>query len=660
MARCHFIPLLELPVPFTMPAVLTPPRRARALLYLFMAHAAMAGAEAPSLADLSLEQLAQLPVVSVTRGATPVAEAPASIFVITQRDVRRSGATTLPESLRLAPNLQVARQDTRNYGIIARGFNNILANKMLVMVDGRIVYSPLFAGVFWGEQDVFLEDLARIEVVSGPGGTLWGANAVNGVINVVSRSAEETHGELFSLAAGTHQRQLAARYGGTIAESGGHYRVYAKHSEHDDTLRSDGLRSQTNWRRSLVGFRTDWKEVRGTAYTLQGAAYGGVLNQYERETADYQGAHLLARGEHRVSDRSRVSMQTYLDHLQRKLPGSHEQRLTLWDVELQHEWQASATQHVIWGGGYRFATDRLHSDTFTFIPSEREMHWGNLFAQTALELTDQWRFTVGSKFENNPFSGWEALPSAQLAWTTDNGGLLWSSFSRAVRSPSRFNRDFYSPANPPLEDGVPQYTVSGNPDFKAEVARVAELGWRSRLGSAASYSVTGFYSRYDRLRTLEPIPGGPGSEFQNQGEATTYGAELWGSWQPASSWRLHAGLVVQEFDFSTKPGSEDQSESTALAARDPSYYMQLRSSHNFSRGRELDFILRRVDRLEVDDSEVPAYTELDVQFALPLSERLHLSVVGQNLINRRHVEFGSEPSRSVYERMLLAKLVWGL
>lgn len=647
-------------MPFIKSTVLKPQLSARALLCLVITHAAIAGAKPNSLADLSLEQLAQLPVVSVTRGATPVAEAPASIFVITQRDIRRSGATTLPESLRLAPNLQVARQDTRNYGITARGFNNRLANKMLVMVDGRIVYSPLFAGVFWGEQDVFLEDLARVEVVSGPGGTLWGANAVNGVINVVSRSAEDTQGELVSVGAGTHQRQIAARYGGALADTGGHYRVYAKHSQHDDTQRADGDPSETDWQRGLVGFRADWKEVNSTDYTLQGAAYGGTLNQYEREDAEYQGGHLLARAEQRLSDRSLVSIQTYLDHLERDMPGSHEQRLTTWDIELQHQWQANATQHLIWGGGYRFAADNLRSETIAFIPPEREMHWVNLFAQSAIELTEQWRLTLGSKFENNPFSGWEALPSAQLAWSTDNGGLLWSSLSRAVRSPSRFNRDFYTPANPPVEDGVPQYSVSGNPHFKAEVARVAELGWRSRFGSAASYSLTGFYSHYDRLRTLEPIPDGPGIEFQNQGEATTYGVEFWGSWQPAPVWRLHAGLVVQEFDFSTKPGSQDQSQSTALAARDPSYYGQLRSSHNLGSGRELDFILRRVDRLEIDDSEVPAYTELDVQFAVPISEHLQLSVVGQNLINRHHVEFGSEPSRSVYERMLFAKLVWGL
>lgn len=608
---------------------------------------------------MSLEQLAQLPVVSVTRGAKPVAEAPASVFAITQQDIRRAGVTSLPESLRLAPNLQVARQDTRNYGIIARGFNNTLANKMLVMVDGRVVYSPLFAGVFWGEQDVFLEDLARIEVVSGPGGTLWGANAVNGVINVVSRSAEDTQGELISLGAGTHQRQIAARYGGALTNTGGHYRVYAKHSAHDDTLRATGEASQTDWRRGLVGFRADWQELREADYTLQGAAYGGTQNQYQRDATEYQGGYLLARSEHRVSDRSTVSVQTYLDHLQRDQPGSHEQRLTTWDLELQHEWQANPDHHLVWGGGYRFAADHISSTTYTFIPPERELHWGNLFAQTGIALSEQWRFTLGSKFENNPFSGWEVLPSAQLAWATDNGGLLWSSLSRAVRSPSRFGRDFYSPANPPVEDGVPQYNISGNANYKGEVARVAELGWRSRIGSAAYYSLTGFYSRYDRLRTLEPRATGPGSEFQNLGEATTYGVELWGSWQPALQWRLHAGLVAQEFSFSTKPGSQDQSQSTALAARDPNYYAQLRSSHDLGHGRELDFILRRVDRLEVDDSEVPAYTELDAQITLPIGENLHFSIAGQNLINRRHVEFGSEPNRSVYERMLFAKLVWG-
>jgi len=611
------------------------------------------------LADLSLEELAALPVISVSKSAKPVSEASASVFVITGEDIRYAGSASLPEALRLAPNLQVARLDARNYAITSRGFNNPFENKLLVMIDGRTVYSPLFSGVYWDAQDVVLEDLQRIEVVSGAGGTMWGANAVNGVVNIVSRSSADTQGELLSIGTSADEQYASARYGGKLnGDNNGYYRVYVKHLQNDDTYAENGISTQTGFKRTQAGFRMDW-DAAGDKFTLQGDAYSGRLHQAGTDDIDISGANILARGGWQVSADSKLSVQAYVDHTERDQPLAFAQKMNTFDIELQHELAFGARQNIVWGAGYRYITDRINNDiSFAFLPADVDMSWKNIFIQDEISVADKVKLTVGSKWEDNPYTGLEAMPGLKLGWEPDSTKLVWASLSRAVRSPSRIDRDLYAPVNPEIINNVPQYTVGGGPDFVSEIAKVFEVGYRSQPVARVSWSITAFYSEYDKLRTLELNPKSSGVVFKNMAEADTYGVEMWGAWQVFSDWRLQGGLAVQNVDVRLKPGSMDFSDATGLANGDPDYFWMLRSSYDVSAQIELNSMIRYVD--EVKGFKLPSYTALDVNISWAPIPQLELSLVGQNLLNGDHAEFGSAPFRSEFGRAIFAKLVWGL
>jgi iron complex outermembrane recepter protein len=629
-------------------------RQNRVLLLAALCTSQTAGAQ--QLADLSLEQLAALPVISVTKSQKPVSEAAASIFIITERDLRNAGSSSLPEALRLAPNLQVARVDARNYAVTARGFNSPFENKLLVMIDGRTVYSPLFSGVYWDAQDIVLEDLNRIEVVSGAGGTLWGANAVNGVVNIVTRSAADTQGTLVSASGSEHERYAALRYGGSLGGDG-YYRVYAKHSQLDDTFSESGLDTDMGMERSQLGFRMDWGSG-PDAITFQGDAYTGHLRQPGADNIETSGANLLARGGWQLDGGSRIAMQAYIDHTQRDQPLAFNQHLTTYDIDAQQEMNMGRHK-LVWGLGYRYADDDIRNEPiFAFLPEKLHMIWRNIFVQDEIALAPEVNLTLGTKWEDNPYTDGEAMPGAKLSWAPDTTKLVWVSASRAVRSPSRIDRDFYAPTQPKVVNGVPQYLYAGGPDFKSEVADVYELGYRSQPVPGVSWSATLFYSRYDHLRTLEPNTKGSGFVFKNMAEARSRGLELWGSWQVSDPWRLHAGLVLQELDIQLKPGSMDLTKTTALANADPDYYWLLRSSYEFSSRLGLHASLRHVEELEA--SRLPAYEELDLHLSWTPVPHWTLSLVGQNLLNGEHPEFGAVGRRSVYERSLFGKVVWSL
>lgn len=606
-------------------------------------------------ADLSLEELANVRVTSVSRKAESLADAPASIFVITGEDVRRAGSTTLPEALRLAPNLQVSRIDARNYAITARGFNGAFANKLLVLIDGRTVYSPLFSGVFWDAQDVVMEDIDRIEVISGPGATQWGANAVNGVINVITRSADSTQGALAAVGASARESSAVARFGGKL-DNGGHYRVYAKHLDNDDLKRADGTTVSTGWRRSQAGFRADWKEG-GHAYTAQGDTYSGRLHQLGTRDIAISGANLNGRMNRKLSDGSDISLQTYWDYTRRDQPAAFTEELHTIDVDFQHALKPGAVHHVLWGGGYRQARDALRNGSaFAFLPASLNMRWANLFAQDEIVLRKDFRITAGVKLENTNYTGTEVLPTLRFAWNPAAGNLVWGSASRAVRAPSRIDRDFFSPAQPAIVNGVPRYAIAGGPEFVPEVATVYEAGYRAQPTARLTYSATAFYGFYDKLRTLERVAATGSSVFANRGEGRTRGIEAWGSWQAAPAWRLSAGMTAQRISTTLKAGSTDLSGATGLASNDPSQHWMLRSSFDIDQHKELDITLRRVGKLRLP--EVPAYTSLDMRFGWRLTRELELSLIGQNLLDRSHPEFGAAANRSEFERSLFVRLLW--
>jgi iron complex outermembrane receptor protein len=620
----------------------------RALVFnVFLASAAV-GAQpvrAADLADLSIEELGNIQVTSVSRHAERLADAPASIFVITGEDIRRSGATRLAEALRLAPNVEVARASASSYAISARGFNNTTANKLLVLVDGRAVYTPLFSGVFWDAQDVMLEDVERIEVISGPGATLWGANAVNGVINVITRRSSDTQGGYAYLQGGNLERGYGARYGGTAATDGS-YRVYARVFDIFNTSRADGVSASDGWDKGQIGFRSDW----GTAangFTLQGDAYQGRLDQAIGDDSRISGGNLLGRWNRDLAEWGRLQVQTYFDNTERDIPGTFAERLNIFDLEFQHGLRATGAHAITWGGGYRYGDDHVtNSAALAFLPADRNLRWANLFAQDEIQLEDNLRLTLGTKFENNYYTGTEPLPSARLAWKPQPQRLVWGAVSRALRAPSRIDRDLFLPSQPP-------FFLNGGPDFVSEVVKIFEVGYRAEPSPLATYSISLFHNIYDRLRSVEPAPGG-GFVLGNKMEGTGDGLEAWGSYQAARNWRLSAGASFLRQRLRLNPDSGDTNVSAA--GNDPAHQWLLRSSLELPGNTELDIGIRRVGALP--NPNVPAYTAVDVRLAWRLRHELELAVVGQNLFDSGHPEFGNAATRSEMARGAYVKVKW--
>lgn len=604
-----------------------------------------------ALVDFSLEQLSDVLVTSVSRQETRLLEAPASIYLISGADIRRSGATSLPEALRLAPNLQVAQSGSHSWAITARGFNSTLENKLLVLIDGRSIYSPLFSGVFWDSQGVLMEDIDRIEVISGAGATIWGANAVNGVINIITRNAAETQGTLATVSSGNQFDGGAARVGGALG-NGGHYRVYAQYEQGDATSNEARTLGSGAWRRRQAGMRADWAG-RTHDVTISADAYQGSFGNGALADAELAGANLLGRVNSRLADGSQLRLQAYLDHVERDQAGTAAQLLDTVDLEAQHSVRLGDMHNMTWGGGYRLLRDRVRNGPLLqFSPNERSSSLSNVFGQDELLLRPALRLTVGVKFEHNAYTDWEVLPSARLGWNVSDSQLLWTSLSRTVRTPSRIDRDLRVRS---AEDPT-RYNIAGGPDFDAEVARVMEAGWRGQgSGAMASmrYSATLFYSDYERLRTLEP--GSPlGPQFRNFGEGTARGIEMWGRWQVLAGWRLTGGLVLQKVRSGPTAGSQDASGATGLATNDPSNHWQLRSSHDLSAYLQADVALRHVGKLP--SPAVPAYTELDVRLAWQPLDHVEVALAGQNLLRAGHVEFGAAGVAQRIERALSLKL----
>lgn len=611
--------------------------------------------DSPVLADLSLEALVQTTVTSVSKRSEPLADAAASIFVITSDSIRRSGYTTLPDALRLAPNLQIARVDARNYAITARGFNNAFENKLLVLIDGRTVYSPLFSGVYWDAQDVVLEDVERIEVISGPGATLWGANAVNGVINIITKPASATQGTLASASGNRDQRVAAVRHGGQMF-GGGRYRAYAKAITLEDLTRESGAVSLTGMRRAQVGMRADWDDPNGST-TLQSDAYSGALHQQGTPDIRIAGANVLARKSMRLSSGSEVAAQFYWDFTERNQPNAFVEHLNTADVQLQVSTPIDNRHRLVYGTGYRRAMDRVvNGRAFGFLPGRLNMHWGNVFVQDEIDLTSNLRLVAGAKFEHNNYTGWEFLPTLRMGWKPSATSLVWGSLSRTVRAPSRIDRDFYSPTNPAVANGIPGYAIAGGPDFDSEVAKVVELGYRVNLLSNLSYSATLYHSEFDRLRTLEPNPNGAGSVFSNLATGHSKGVEMWAEWRVTPALRVAPGLVVQQVRTQLMPGSKDSTGTTGLATSDPSRFAKLRVSYDIAPGHSLGLLVRHHGKLP--RPVVPAYTAADLSYIWRMSPALDLALTGQNLFDARHAEYGAAPNRTAYQRALGFKVVW--
>lgn len=600
------------------------------------------------LKKLSVEQLMNVEVTSVSKTSQPLGDAAAAVYVITHDDIVRSGATTIPEILRLAPNLEVFQTSPSGYVITARGFSGNSAaesysDKLLVLVDGRSVYSPLYSGVYWDALDTMIPDIDRIEVISGPGATLWGANAMNGVINIITRNAGTTQGTLLTAAGGNLEQTASARVGATVDDTA--FRVYAKGLLGDALQSPTGGSAEDEWSKAQGGFRTDWSQD-ADSVTAEGDAYRGNESAPGGDTG-ISGADLVGRWVHSFASDSQLQLLTYFDHVERFTVDGGAFVLNTYDIELQHSFQVRGWNSIVWGVGERVNDyDITDAAGLLFVPPHRALNLSDVFAQDTIALTRTLRLILGLKLEDDPYSGATPLPDGRLAWNVSPKVLLWSAVSRAIRSPTPFDRDVQEYLGSTL------FLVGGQ-DFSPETLTAYEAGMRAQPTSAVSFSASTYYNVYDDLRSIEFAGDGAilPLHFGNGIEGATYGVEAWGDYQVLEGWRLSLGGAQEHENLRFQPWSSALL-GISQVGDDPSYRAMLRSSSNLTTDLSFDATLRYVSSLP--DPAVPAYTELDARLAWRVSARCDLALSGFNLLHAHHEEFA--PPADLVGRSVLASV----
>lgn len=647
--------------------------------------ASAAGYTEDQLFELNLEELVSLEVTSVAKKPQKISDSSAAIFVISQEDIRRSGVTSIPEALRLAPGLNVARIDGNKWAITSRGFNGRFANKLLVLIDGRSVYTPLFSGVYWDVQDTLLDDIERIEVIRGPGAALWGANAVNGVINVITKSTEKTHGVLTKAGYGTEEQGFGAvRFGSSIGNRFD-YRAYAKYFNRDAFDALDGGQAADDWRAFRGGFRIDGRLSPGNRLTVQGDAYSGTEGQTDQILApdpvrgfrtiadndtDFSGGNLLLRWERTLSPTSDLVFQTYYDRTDRDEPALVKESRDTFDVDLQHRFALGEHQEIIWGLGYRITVDDLEVQLPTEAdPASKTDQLFSLFVQDEITLSkDLLRLTLGAKFEHNDYTGLEIQPNARLIWTPGAKHSIWAAVSRAVRTPSRAGAGGtlwmgVKPSSPPTV-----LIAVGNDDFDAEELIAWEIGYRFAPTRRFSLDCAAFLNDFDNLRSTEPrapdLITDPApyyaitSLFDNNTKAKTYGVEIVADWKLYDWWRLQGTYSFLEVDGDPTDDSRDANSVKLMQGATPQHQLSLRSSLDLPNAVELDCWLRYTDRLEalgVDD-----YLTLDLRLGWHPTPELEIALVAQNLLEKKHQEYVPEFQTLATEvpRGFYGQVVW--
>ena len=588
------------------------------------------------LRDLSIEQLSNIEISSVSKSAEPLSDAPAAIYVISHDDVMRAGTTSLPEMLRMAPNLEVAQIDAASYAISARGFNvglnAALSNKLLVLVDGRSVYTPLFGGVYWDMQGVPPEDIERIEVVSGPGATLWGANAVNGVINIITRKSADTQGGVFEIGGGNLVRTASLQYGGRLAPDLT-YRIHAEGSDYSAFQLPNGHDAHDGWSKPSGGFRLDWTPA-GDAVSLQ----GDVFHAHENPSGpggpsgSVAGRDLVASWQHQLDGGSSLQLLAYYDKESRySADGGGGFEIDTYDVELQHSFNLGGWNAIVWGLGDRIFSYAIeNTQPLKLLPATRTLGLANIFGQDTITLTDRLKVTVGLKIEDEPYTGIEPMPSARVSWKASDSILLWGAASRAVRSATPVDRDIH-------EFLGPTDYLDGSILFQPEKLTSYELGTRVQVSPRVSFSVSAFYNIYDDLRTIgiSDSPTGIPLVFNNQAAALVYGVEAWGGYSVTDWWRLSLGFNFQHehIHFQTNGGLGG----LGFVANDPNHQASLRSSVDFGNGVTWDATLRYIGALH--HPALPDYAELNMRLGWQITAAVEVSVAGANLLHDRHAEF---------------------
>lgn len=640
------------------------------LLVLWSGFAVIATAAADTnstraLADLSLEQLMNETVTSVSKKEQKRGDAAAAISVLSNDDLQRSGATSIPEALRLVPGLNVSAVNSSQWAISSRGFNGIYANKLLVLMDGRAVYTPVFAGVYWDLQQAMLADLDRIEVIRGPGATVWGANAVNGVINVVSRSARDTQGGYAYAGGGDfHQALAGARYGFQTG-SNTFLRLFGSYQLNEAYPLPNGQDADDGWFGENAGFRLDHYADENTQATWQGDFTGSNLKD---ESANAYNLNTLGRWKHSFSDRSSYEAQVYYDRTDRSDALRARTITDTFDLSAQHTFGLGESHDVIWGLGYRFINNNITPTTpvVTVYDKSFYQNLASAFVQDEWKIVpDRFTVTVGTKVEHNDITGWEWQPSLRAAFKPTPQQTLWGAISRAVRTPSEaegMNLGAIQYGNPFVGPGGFTYqpTVIGNPNVESETLWAYELGYRVQAGNRISADLSLFYNDYDDLIVVGPItqliPGTPGQAsvpFDNYQHGHTYGGELTVTFAATDSWRLTASYALwlaqlhSDTPFSDPEGSEDGT---------PHQQVMLRSAYDFSPQFSLDAQARYVG----DMRSVPSYITADVQLSYRPTPRLEISLVGQNLLDSSHLEYRQEALTRLTEvpRSFYGKVTW--
>jgi iron complex outermembrane receptor protein len=626
-----------------------------------------------ALKRLTVEELLAVEVTSASRTEEALRGAAAALAIVTNEDLRRSGVTSVPEALRLVPGLHVARQTSNIWAISSRGFSNVSSEKLLVLSDTRSIYTPLFSGVLWDVQDHLLEDIERIEVIRGPGAALWGSNAVNGVINITTKRAQDTQGPYMEAAAGTEERALvAARYGGRT-RGGAHYRVFGQYSDRDASDNATAV-TEDDWQLAHVGFRADWDSGERDALTLQGDFYDGEVGRLQPSIevigragpqgplqVEVRGGNILGRWRRSLGDDSDLQLRAYYDHTRRNDPSFLDDLDTV-DIDFQHRFNPTARQQLIWGASYRFTSNRNEGKViFAVEPASSDDHLVSGFVQDQIGLSDWFTLTLGSKFEHNDFSGFEVQPGIRAVWDFRADQTAWAAVSRAVRVPTRLERDIAVDVSDPAGD--PVIRLLGNGEFDAEELIAYELGYRWLPRANLSVDVAAFHNRYRDLASLEL-----GAPFidprddrtvipivnENLTEGRARGIEALIDFAPFEVLRLAASYSYLDLDLDA--AGADLNRGVSASGATPRHQFGLRSSLELSGGMQIGLLFRHLSA--VPTLGVPSYSELDARLGWPLSRQLEIALVGQNLLHESHAEFGNVPSRGQIERGVYGKITW--
>jgi iron complex outermembrane recepter protein len=598
------------------------------------------------LKNMSMQDLMNIEVTLVSKAPERLSASPSAIQVLTGEDIKRSGVTNIADALRLLPNVEVQQINSYAWVVSTRGFDALFANKLLVMIDGRSVYTPLDAGVFWDAQNVLLEDVERIEVVSGPGGTLWGANAVNGVINIVTRNSKDTTGAYASISGGSFLKASSgARYGNKIGDNLS-YRIYGQYFNRNSTRTPTGGDGMNEWDMAEGGFRMDYRSAGKDALMLQGNGYNGTEHNSPTGDSTLNGQNLLGRWTRTSSRDSDFSLQVYFDRTGRRdIPSTITDRLSTYDIDFQDRFPMGKRHELLWGAGYRLmSNDTPTSTTFVgFVPQHRNMQLFSSFVQDEITLIPRkLKVSVGTKLEHNDFSGFEVQPSVRVAWTPTERQTIWAALSRAVRSPSRVDVDYHIPVTPP-------YAIGGGPDFGSEKVVAYEAGYRVQPLQKVSISVATFYNAYRDIYNVESA--NPPVLFpytiQNGINGQSFGAELSAAYQPANWLRLRGGYTAFHKDLWVKPGHVTTAAVLASLGNDPEHQFVLQSMTDLPWHLQANGTFRHVSSLP--NPAVSSYFTADVQLSRQFNS-LEVSLVGRNLLESRHPEYNppQQVPRSVY------------